>query len=66
MATKKKSKPDAVWQVVQEKIGLSGNVVDRRKLGMPRTLESAKQIVEYKNTVEQRAYVRFRIERIDD
>jgi hypothetical protein len=61
-----KPKSEAVWQVVQEKIGFSGRAVERRKLGVPRTLESAKQIIEYKNTVEQRAYVRYRLERIED
>lgn len=67
MATKKlKPKSEAVWQVVQERIGFSGKIVERRKLGVPRTLESAKQIVEYKNTVELRDYVRYRIERTED
>ena len=66
MTTKKNTKSDAVWQVVQEKIGLSGKVTECRKLGIPRTLADAKQIIQYKNTVEIRNYVRYRIERIDD
>jgi hypothetical protein len=67
MATKKlKRKSEAVWQVVQERIGFSGKIVERRKLGVPRSLESAKQIIEYKNTVELRNYIRYRIERIED
>ena len=64
--TKKKKKPDAVWQVVQEKIGFSGRAVEHRNLGVPRTFESARQIVEYKSTVELRRDVRYRIERIED
>jgi hypothetical protein len=67
MATKKlKRKSEAVWQVVQERIGFSGKIVERRKLGVPRSLESAKQIIEYKNTVELRRDVRYRLERIEE
>jgi hypothetical protein len=67
MATKKlKRKSEAVWQVVQERIGFSGKIVERRKLGAPRSLESAKQIIEYKNTVELRRDVRYRLERIEE
>ena len=67
MATKKlKPKSEAVWQVVQERIGFSGKIIERRKLGVPRTLESAKQIIEYKNTVELRRDVRYRLERIEE
>lgn len=66
MATKKKRNPDAVWQVVQERIGLSGRVIGRRNIGAPRGLESAKQILEYKNTIELRRDVRYRIERVED
>lgn len=66
MATKKKNKPDAAWQVVQERIGSSGAVIERRKVGAPRTLESARQIVEYKNVTELRSYIKYRVERIDE
>lgn len=70
MAVKKWQKPepkkDAVWQVVQEKIGSGGTVIARQNFGIPTTLESAKKIVEYKNTTDLRSYLRYRLERIED
>lgn len=64
--TAKKKNPDAIWQVVQERIGLSGAVIERRKIGAPRTIESARQIVEYKNVTELRDYVKYRVEKVED
>ena len=64
--TAKKKNPDAIWQVVQERIGLSGAVIERRKIGAPRTIESARQIVEYKNVTELRDYVKYRVEKVKD
>jgi hypothetical protein len=55
-----------VWQVVQQRIGLSGAVLESKKIGMPRSLEDAKRIVEYRSTVELRRDIRYKIERLND
>jgi hypothetical protein len=55
-----------VWQVVQQRIGLSGAVLEKKKLGTPQTLENAKRIIEYRSTIELRNNVRYKMERLND
>lgn len=67
MTVKKTTKKDKeLWQVVQEKVFAHGAVASRRTIGTPRALEGARTIAEYRNTVEARKYVRYRIEKVDE
>lgn len=56
---------EKVWQVFQEKLGSAGGVLTKTKIGMPRNLQSANQILEYRSTVERRKNVRYRLEHIE-
>ena len=56
---------DKVWQVFQEKLGHNGAVLVKTKIGMPRNLESAKQILVYRSTIERRKDVRYCLEHIE-
>jgi hypothetical protein len=51
---------------VQQRIGLSGAVLEKKKLGTPQTLENAKRIIEYRSTIELRNNVRYKMERLND
>jgi hypothetical protein len=53
------------WQVFQEKLGSAGGVLTKTKIGMPRNLQSAKQILEYRSAIERRKNVRYRLEHIE-
>ena len=56
---------DRVWQVFQEKLGNAGGVLVKTKIGMPRNLESAKEILVYRSTIERRKNVRYCLEHIE-
>jgi hypothetical protein len=67
VTAKKTTKKDKeLWQVVQEKLYVHGTVASRRTIGTPRALEGARKIAEYRNTVEARNNVRYRVEKVDE
>ncbi len=57
---------EKIWQVVKERLSVSGAVISSENFGTPRTLQSAKQILEYKNATELRRDVRYRAKRAND
>lgn len=57
---------EKAWQVVKERVGVAGSVLEIEKIGIPVSLENAKQILIYKNTTELRQDVRYRVRHVKD